>query len=197
MKQGSTAGVIDFEQMHSADEGERLNFTKKLLRIAGDSPDLLYPYYNICASLLRFHEGIIQWAGIDTVGMLATVDHEKKSLVQIPILLKLLRSGSLVTCNHAIYALGLIASAFPDQRKMIVNELVSIGANRFETVESNELVSAKLIETLATMGPEIQSYPAVASDIRNIAERARGPAAQKAKMLAAGLGLIVSGHSPH
>lgn len=188
----ANGGPIDFDRINSGDAAKRSDFVKKLLQIAGDSPDLLYPYYNVCASLIRHENNLVKWAGIDTIGMMASVDHENKSLVQIPILIQLLKSGNIITCNHAIYALGLITSAFPEQRKQIIGELISIGKNGFETVESREVVQGKVIETLAKIYTAINDDADVLAFIRNCCKSRHDTTKKKAKELAARLGLTES-----
>jgi hypothetical protein len=125
--------------------------------------------------------------------MLAAVDREKKSLVQIPTLVNFLKAGNLITCNHAIYALGLIALAYPDQQKMILNKLIGIGKNAFETLECREIAKGKVIETLGKLATTIKTDKKILEFIREAATSERNATANKAKKLAAKLSLSLHG----
>ncbi len=60
---------------------------------------------------------VLKWTVIDIIGYLSASGAENKTINKIHELIELLYQGVLITCNHAIFALGLIAKNKPEHKK--------------------------------------------------------------------------------
>ena len=101
--------TLDFDRCNSKDPGIKYGFTTELLTIAANNPELLYDHFKHFRKMLKSDNNIIKWTGIDIIGYLSALDNDKKTDKKIKDLIGLLHGGKLITCNHSIFALGLIA----------------------------------------------------------------------------------------
>ena len=102
--------TLDFDRLYSKDPGVKYGFTKELLNIASNNPESLYNHFDHFREMLRSDNNIIKWTAIDIIGYLSAVGVDNKTDNKINNLIKLLHDGKLITCNHAIFAPGLIAA---------------------------------------------------------------------------------------
>lgn len=73
----------------------------------------------------------------------------------LPQLLELLKSSSLITTNHAIIALGLIAKNKTQHKKNILLSLLSIVDNDFKTEQCLNIAIGKLMKTYLLFAEDI------------------------------------------
>ena len=115
---------IDLNKLHSKDPKIKYGFVKELLKMGKETPELLYGYMNDWRKLLKSENNILKWTAIDIIGYISAVDKDNKVNARIKDLLVFLHGGNLITCNHAIFALGLIAQNKPQYQKKIIKEFL-------------------------------------------------------------------------
>ena len=133
--------TFDFDQLTSKDPGIKYGFTKELLNIAANNPELLYDHFEHLQKMLRSETNIIKWTAIDIIGYLSAVDVDNKIDNKINDLIRFFHDGKLITSNHAIFALGLIAQSKKKHRRKILRELIEVSNDTFETEEIHALAN--------------------------------------------------------
>ena len=148
--------LLNLDKLDSHDAGEKYHFAKELLQMSKENPALLYPYFDRWVKLLNGDNNVLKWVATDIIGHLSAVDSENKTITQIDSLLKFLHGGNLITCNHAIFSLGLIAKNKPDLRARIIKELLAVSKDVFNSDECRDIAMGKVIDTLHGFRAEIQ-----------------------------------------
>jgi hypothetical protein len=162
-----------FNKLTSTDPKTKFGFTKELLQLAKESPETLYSNFNDVASLLRNENNIIKWTGIDLIGCLSAVDKDSKVDKLIPALVTLLHEGHLITTNHCIFSLGLIAQSKPEYRSKILDELLRVSKDKFDTEESKNIAIGKVLDALKQFVPDIQKKKAALNFIEKATDNSR------------------------
>jgi hypothetical protein len=147
--------ILKLEKLESKDPKVKYGFAKELIIIAESNPSLLYKFFDTWINLINSDNNIIKWTATDILGYISSVDKDKRISTQIDNLFRILHSGKLITCNHAIFALGLIAKNDPNQRSRILKELITISNDHFETEECKAIATGKVIETMKPFLSEI------------------------------------------
>ena len=173
----------DFEKLNSKDPKIKYGFTKELIKTGAESPALLYGLFNHLTPLLKNQNNIIKWTGIDLIGYLSAIDRDKKTDKYIPALIKFLHEGRLITCNHSIFALGLIAKNKPVHKSKIIRELLLITNDTFETSECKNIATGKVLETLKHFIEDIKEDKAVINFIKKATSNRRNSTKKKAGQL--------------
>ena len=161
----------------------KYGFAKELLKKGAESPEHLYDYFEQWTQMLKDENNILRWTAIDIIGYLSSVDESNKTEQSIPDLIQLLHSGHLITCNHAIFALGLIAQNKPKHRKKILTELVAISNDEFESEECKNIATGKVIESFNFFLDDIKDDKPVINFIRAATRNSRNATKQKAERL--------------
>jgi hypothetical protein len=174
---------LDFNKLDSKDPKVKYGFTKELLKIGESDPGLLYDYFEFWTDLITSDKNIIKWTAIDILGYISSVDKDNLIPGQIGSLYKILHSGNLITCNHAIFALGLIAKNNPNQRAKIIKELVKISTDTFETEECKAIATGKVIEAIKDFPEEISANQDILRFIKNAQLSQRNATKKKADSL--------------
>ena len=173
----------DLEKLNSKDPGIKYGFVKELLKTGADSPELLYEHFEYWTELIKSKNIILKWTAIDIMGYISSVDRDNKTDKQIKNLIDLLHCGQLITCNHAIFALGRIAKNKPMQRTKIITELIKISGDNFETEECKAIATGKVIEALNNFKSEIQDNDSIIAFIRIAQGSQRNATRKKADAL--------------
>ncbi len=140
--------TLKLDKLQSNDPKVKYGYAKKLLQLAKDSPTFLYDYFDIWVEMMESENNILKWTAIDLIGYLSAVDKENKTDQKIESLLDFLHGGHLITSNHAIFALGLIAKNKPEHRTKIIKELLAVSKDKFETGECKNIAIGKVVLAL-------------------------------------------------
>jgi len=174
---------LDLDKLNSKDPGVKYGFAKELIKMGKTDPTLLYDHFDSWSDLLKSEKNILRWTAIDILGYISTVDNNRHIPGQIDNLFGILHSGNLITSNHAIFALGLIARNIPDQKARIIKELTTIQRDKFETEECKAIATGKVIETLRDFPEEILDNKEILDFIKNAQFSQRNATRNKANSL--------------
>jgi hypothetical protein len=175
--------TLDLDKLNSKDPKIKYGFAKELIKIGKSDPKILYDYFDFWTDLINCDQNIIKWTAIDILGYISTVDIADQLPGQIENLYKILHSGNLISCNHAVFALGLIAKNNPTQRAGIIKELVTISLDNFETEECRAIATGKVIETIKDFTREIVNNQDVLEFIKKAQFSQRNATKKKAESL--------------
>lgn len=126
---------------------------------------------------------IFKWTAIDIIGYLSNVDKEDKIVEKINDLFNLLHAGKLITCNHAIFALGLIAQNKHHYLPQIIDELLAVSIDKFDTAGCKNIATGKVLDTLKLFLGEIRNDQKVVEFIRTATKKSRNSTKRKAEQL--------------
>ncbi len=174
---------LDFDKLDSKDPKVKYGFTKELLKTGAENPALLYDHFEHWTRMLKSSNNIFRWTAIDIIGYLSAVDRENKTDKLVNDLKSFLHSGNLITCNHAIFALGLMAKNKSGYRAKIIRELVAISKDTFETEECKSIATGKVLETLGNFTEEIKKDKRAADFITQAKKSTRNATVKKADSL--------------
>lgn len=174
---------FNFEKLASKDPKIKYGFTKELLQIAASDPTILTNFYDQWDKMLKSENNIFKWTAIDIIGYLSAVDKEGKTDKKIREIIEFLHGGNMITANHAIFALGIIAQNKPGYRKKIIADLITISEDKFETEECKNIATGKVIEALKPFLEEIRKNDAVIHFLRNAVGNSRNATRKKAESL--------------
>lgn len=175
--------ILNLEKLESKDPKVKYGFAKELIKLGKSNPSFLYNYFDSWIDLMNSDNNIIKWTAIDILGYISSVDNDRKISTQINNLFRLLHSGKLITCNHAIFALGLIAKNDPGQMSRIIKELITISNDTFETEECKAIATGKVIETMGYFISEISRDIDIVEFIKKAQSSQRNATKKKADLL--------------
>ncbi|MBI4645336.1 MAG: hypothetical protein HY738_01780 [Bacteroidia bacterium] len=175
--------TFGFNKLISKDPKIKYGFTKELLKTGANMPESLYDHFEHFTEMLKSDNNIIKWTAIDIIGYLSAVDKDNKTDKKINDLIRLLHGGKLITCNHAIFALGLIAHNKHKHRKKIFKELLAISKDEFETDECKNIATGKVLDTIKSFLIDIKNDKAVIEFIKNATKSRRNSTKKKAEQL--------------
>jgi hypothetical protein len=175
--------TLDFDQLYSKDPRVKYGFTKELLNIAANNPELLYNHFEHFQKMLNSDNNIIKWTAIDIIGYLSVVDVDNKTDNKISDLIILLHGGKLITCNHAIFALGLIAQNKKKHRIRILKELIEVSNDTFETGECKNIATGKVLDVFKSFPGEVSNDKAAIEFIVNATNNLRNSTKKKATQI--------------
>lgn len=179
----------DFTKLESSDPSVKYGFVRDLLAAANDDPSGLYPYLDLFAGYLDHPNQIIRRTAIDMMGYLSATDPEKRTDVSIEKLTSFLHGGNLITCNHAIFALGLMARYKPYLKEKILDELLDVSNDTFKTGECKNIATGKVIEVLKAWPTEVIRNEKALKFVTDACGNTRNATRKKAEALARKLGL--------
>lgn len=172
--------TLNFDKLNSLNPKIKYGFTKELLKIGASKPALLYDYFDVFVPLLKEKNNILKWTGLDLIGYLSAVDRDNKVDYQIPVINKLLHGGQLITSNHAIFSLGLIAQNKPDYKFEIIKELLQIDKGSFDTIECKNITIGKVLDVFNQLINDIKDNKAAIRFIQKATENDRVATRKKA-----------------
>ena len=175
--------TFEFSKLQSPDPKVKYRFAKELLKTGTENPELLYNHLDLLITLLNERNNILKWTGIDLIGYLSAVDKGDKTDGQIKQLVKLLHGGHLITCNHAIFALGLIAQNKQQNKKKIIKELLLVDKDNFDTKECKNIATGKVLEAFKQFIPDIMDDKEAIGFINRAAKNSRNATKKKAIQL--------------
>ncbi|MFN5849165.1 MAG: hypothetical protein ACK43K_11790 [Chitinophagales bacterium] len=171
---------LDFDKLNSKYPKIKYGFTKELIQIGANHPEILYDHFDQWEKMLKSDNNIFKWTAIDIIGYLSAIDRNDKVDKDVDELIALLHDGKLITCNHAIFALGRIAKNKPKHKTKIIKHLLSISKDRFETAECKNIATGKVLETLKQFIPDITDNKAAIDFIHRATENTRNATKTKA-----------------
>lgn len=175
--------IPDLNHLNSADPNIKYGTAKELLQIATEEPALLVPNYDDWVRLMKSPNNILKWTAIEIIGHLSQVDPDNRSERQLKTLVTFLRDGKLITANHAISALGLIAMNKTRLRNKIIKALLAIRDYEFETEECKAIATGKVLEVLYDFLPEINNNKDALAFIKEAQNSQRNATRKKAGIL--------------
>lgn len=176
--------IDDFEKLSSSDPRVKYGFAKDLLAAAKTDPVSLYPYLDLFTGYLDNPNKILQWTAIDMIGYLSACDLAGKTDLLLKKLTGLLHSGQLITCNHAIFSLGLIAQNKPNLREEIIGELLDVSNDTFKTGECKNIATGKVIDVLNKWSSQLQGNERAVQFVLSACSNTRNTTKKKAETLA-------------
>lgn len=185
-QRGKTTEMIprsDLDKLNSKDPKIKYGFAKELLKIGTDKPELLYGHFDYWSQLMTSDNNVLKWTAIDIIGYLSAVDTENKTDSKINELVGLLHHGVLITCNHAIFALGLIVKNKPEYKGKIVRELIAVSKDNFDTEECKNIATGKVLDSIKPFIADIKDYNGVIEFIENATKNKRNSTRKKAEQL--------------
>jgi hypothetical protein len=175
--------TLDFDQLSSKDPKIKYGFTKELLNIAANNPELLYDHFEHFQKMLSSDNNIIKWTAIDIIGYLSAVDVDNKTDNKISDLIGFLHEGKLITCNHAIFALGLIAQNKKKHLRKILSELIEVKNDTFETEECKNIATGKVLDVFKSFLGEVSKNEAAIEFIVKATNNLRNSTKKKATQI--------------
>jgi len=175
--------TFDFDKLKSSDPKIKYGFAKELLNIGSENPQQLYKHLDFLLKLLDEQNNILKWTGIDLMGYLSSIDQGNKIDGCIQQLVKLLHSGHLITCNHATFALGLIAQNKPQFKLKIFKELLLVDQDVFDTNECKNIAIGKVLEVFKSLISDIMNNKEAIDFINRATENSRNATKKKAILL--------------
>ncbi len=173
----------DLDKLKSQYPKVKYGFAKELVKIASEKPELLYEHFDYWTELMISDNNILKWSAIDIIGYLSSVDKDNRVDRLMSELIKMLHGGVLITCNHAIFALGLIYQNKPDLKETIIKELISISHDKFETDECKNIATGKVLEAIKPFVSNLKNNPSVISFIEDATKSERNSTKKKAEQL--------------
>lgn len=140
--------TLDLNKLESEDSKIKYGFAKELLKIGEENPILLYDDFDRWKNMMRGDNLILKWIAIDLIGYVSAVDQLNKLDQVFEELIHYVRSGQLIVCSHAIFSLGLIAGNKPEKRSEIINELLAVSNNAFDSDDCKDIAIGKVLITL-------------------------------------------------
>lgn len=175
--------LIDYDKLNSANPKEKYGCAKVLIRITQENPLLLYPDFSLWCEMLEHANNILKWTAIDLIGYISAIDSENKINDIFPVLRTLLHGGQLITCNHAIFTFGLIGKNKPEYTRQVIDELLAIQNDTFDTDECKAIAMGKVLEVFKSYGPNLRNTPEVLAFVREATSSRRDSTRKKAESL--------------
>lgn len=173
----------DLQQLDSQDPKIKYGYAKELLQISTTQPELLYAHFDYWIQLMQASNNILKWTAIDIIGHLSAVDKENRISNVVTSLIQLLHGGNLITCNHAIFALGLIAYNKPEFKTMVFEEWVAIRQDDFNTEECSNIATGKILTALLPFVSEIKHNKMLLNFVKQATHNSRNATKKKAVAL--------------
>jgi hypothetical protein len=174
---------LDFKLLYDRNPKVKYGFAKELTVLATQSPQVLYPHLDELIPLLDGENQIMKWTAIDIIGHLVVAEKSGKVENVLPRLFDFLEGGQLITCNHAVFALGRIAMHIPRLRPLILNALLLVDQVQFESEECHEIAVGKVIEVLKDFIPDMIQSPEALAFVQKTCRSKRPATAKKAESL--------------
>lgn len=173
----------DLEKLNSKNPKIKYGFAKELLKTGSEKPEQLYEHFDYWAELMTSDNNILKWTAIDIIGYLSAVDKDNRIDGLMTDLIKFLHGGVLITCNHSIFALGLISKNKPYLKEIIIKELIATSQDKFETRECKNIATGKVLEAIKPFAPDIKNNKSVMTFIENATKSERNSTKKKAEQL--------------
>ncbi len=172
----------NLEDLKSKDRSVRYPAAKKIMELAREKPEALYPDIEFFVGLLEGKDSIILWNAVRTIGSLARVDTDKKIDNILHKLYGLLDSGNMVTAGNTISALSDIALARPEHRQEITRELLKVEHYKYKTEECGRIVVGGAIEAIGAYFDRSEKNDSVIAFVKRHTASTRKSTAKKAEV---------------
>lgn len=155
-RQAMKTNTLDLNKLDAKDPKEKYGFIRELLRTGEENPARLYKHFECWSKMLESDNDIMKWAAIDIIGYVSSIDTKNKTDEKISDLFQYLHCGHLITCNHAITALGHVAKNKPALRDRILKELISVSDDTYDTETCKDIAMGKVLEILGEFPDDIK-----------------------------------------
>lgn len=175
--------TVSKEKLNDPDPKVRYGYGKELMALAKEQPAALYSSFDVWVEMLDNKNNIWKWTALDILGYLSAVDKGGKIDAVYPKIVKMLHGGHLITCGHAIFALGLIAQNKPEYFNKVIKEYIAISKDAFDTEECKRIAMGHVIKNLKPFVGDIKNNKPMLRFIENAAHCGRNATEKKAKLL--------------
>jgi hypothetical protein len=173
--------------VRSTDARTKFAAAKELRRLSSEDPFSVYPHFDVLASLLDGDNTILQWNAILAIGDLSAVDDQGKVDAYLDRFISYLGEGSMITANNTIVALTTIARNKPHHRGRIVDALLCVEDQEYDTANCTSIVIGKTILAFNELYEHIRGDERIADFVRRHIGNERPTTARNAKRLLARL----------
>lgn len=148
--------ALDFEKLTSPNPKVKYGFINELLRMGREDPQDLYPHLPHIVALLDSDNSILQWTGLDLLGLLIAVDTDHRIRPLLPRLYRYLNTGKMITANHAVWALFEIAKVESDHQNEILGEILKTQEYSYDIEECKNILYGNIIKGASAIYPNIR-----------------------------------------
>ena len=165
-----------------ADEARiKYGCAKALCLLSAQSPNLLYPHFDVFVRLLDHENKILQWNAAFLLSQLARVDVQnrfdrifKKYFAPIP-------GPVMITAANVIAGGARIAQAKPQLADRIAAEILKVGRARYQTPECRNIAIGRAILALRELLPLLHAPGPVVRFVRRQTTNPRPATRKKAE----------------
>ena len=159
-----------------SDEKRVQSGSAELLALLSENhPELVAPFINKFIGNLDAKEPVLRWEAICTLGNLARVDTEKKTLSVLTTLYPLLEHNSIVLANHTVQALAKIAEHHHEKAEEILSYLVKAAPLFKKTTVGFIVEAVARFRDYDELAPKVKEFvtPYLRSDMKVVAQKAK------------------------
>ncbi len=156
----------------------KLRCAKALNLISVSQPELLYPHFDFFMDLLSSPHRILKWNAISILSNLAVKDPGHKFEAVFGTYYSHMKDGDLITAANIAAASGKIATARPELRRIITEELLSVDFIQLPTEECREIARGKALEAFICYAEDLKVNKPVGDFIKRCLS-SRRPATRK------------------
>jgi len=124
-------GKINFKDLSSEKPSVKYCCAKECIRVSAADPGKIFPQLDLFAGFLDGENHVMKWTATKVIGNMAAADKKNKIDAYIPVFIKMLGCGEMITAANAIGALAVIAKNKPCQRERILTELLEVENGEF------------------------------------------------------------------
>ena len=139
-------------QLESRDKPIKLAASKKLRDLCAQSPESLYRYFDVFATLLEHENNVIRWNAILAIGYLAPADRDGRIDALLDRYLAPIRGPVMITAANTIKGATLIARAKPTLARTIARGIVRAENGTYATPECRNVAIGHALEALGKIG---------------------------------------------
>jgi hypothetical protein len=169
--------------LESGEKPVKLAASKKLRDLCAQSPESLYPYFDIFAAQLDHENNVLRWNAILAIGHLAPADRGGKIDALLDRYLAPIRGPVMITAANTIKGAALIARAKPALSATVARAIMRAEKAAYATPECRNVAIGHALEALGKIsgGAEVKRFA-----VRHL-ENPRPATAKKAARLLASL----------
>lgn len=121
---------------------------KALRVIVDEDPELLYPYFDLFASMLDSSNKIMRWEAIYMIAGLAPVDEEDKISAVWNDYFRPIEGPEMITAANIVNGAARIAVARRDLLEPVIREILRVSKGQYETEECYRVVAGAALKAL-------------------------------------------------
>lgn len=119
---------------------------KALRVIVEEQPELLYPYFDLFASMLESSNKIMRWEAIYVIAGLAAVDEDDKLSAVWKTYFRPIEGPEMITAANIVNGAARIAAARRDLTEPAIREILRVHNGKYETEECYRVVAGAALK---------------------------------------------------